>query len=213
MNMWAPRVEGELGRNDKATGARPLRLKALRFSVHLALVYSLDTVGWLWNLAGTTRGVLMQEAPPRCRCEVCPRPRALSQRAEGATARATRWRSAVVLASQDRRTHLTTVARETRNRRATAAWGQLASTWATNSARVTGVKRALEWLMRGVRSLLGCVHHDSFSEAPHLSTTSMGTTPNALDRKTGHLWIRRHGRCRRQDCRLGQRKNRSAWPQ
>ena len=63
--------------------------------------------------------------------------------------------------------------------RATSAWGQPASTWATNSARVTGVKRALEWLMRGLLSLLGCVHHNSFSKAPHLSTTSMGTTASA----------------------------------
>ena len=115
--------------------------------------------------------------------------------------------------SRDRRTHLATAARETRNRRATSAWGQPASILATNSARVTGVKRALEWLMRGLLSLVGCVHHNGFSQAPHLPTASMRTTPNALDRRIGHLWIRGHGYRQRRDCRLGPRGNCSARPQ
>ena len=40
--------------------------------------------------------------------------------------------------SRNRRTHLVTVARETRNKRATSAWGQPDNTCSTNSARVTG---------------------------------------------------------------------------
>ena len=55
--------------------------------------------------------------------------------------------------SRNRRTHLEMVARETRNKRATSTWGMPASTCWTNSARVTGVSRALRWIMRSLLSL------------------------------------------------------------
>ena len=62
------------------------------------------------------------------------------------------------------------------DKQATSAWGQPDNTCSTNSARVTGVKRALRWVMRGLLSLLVWLHNSN-SGASHLSTTSMGTTP------------------------------------
>ena len=78
-----------------------------------------------------------------------------------------------------RRTHFVTVARETRNCRATSAWRQPALTSCTSSQRVTGVSRALRCAMRDLSAI--DVHYtQQRTRDLALSTTYVGTTPRWL---------------------------------
>ena len=89
-----------------------------------------------------------------------------------------RSRSASGPPSRNRRTHLETVARETRNKRATSAWGQPATPVRQLDAGHGG-QACVTMGHEGPPVTAGFRSHNSNSEAPHLSTTSMGTTPRS----------------------------------